>query len=83
MPSVVDMNGDPVAADRLAQAKQQSAIDARRTARVREADAFKLLNFFSAVLPVDEPEFQTKFVVDRDGWIEEVIERLQAYRSEA
>ena len=27
---------------------------------------------------MDEPEFQAKYVLDRDGWIDEVIVRLRA-----
>jgi len=75
MQNVVGLNGQPVEASTM---RQRHRIPAEIAVRIRETDAAKLLGFFDASLPVDEPEFQAKYVLDQDGWIDEVIVRLRA-----
>ena len=75
MQNVVGLNGQPVEANTM---RQRHRIPAEIAVRIRETDAAKLLGFFDASLPVDELEFQAKYVLDQDGWIDEVIVRLRA-----
>lgn len=71
--NVVDMNGRPFAAQRRA-----IDMDPEIVRRLREVDPTKLLGYLASVLPVANLDFQVKFVLDRDGWLRDCIERVSA-----
>jgi len=71
--NVVDMNGRPFAADR-----RVIDMDPEIVRRLREVDPTKLLGYLASVLPVANLDFQVKFVLDRDGWLRDCIERVSA-----
>ena len=66
---VVDLNGRPLAADRLAPIGQRNQIVAEIAHRLRGVNADKLLSYLASVLPVDGPDFQIHFVLDRAEWL--------------
>lgn len=76
--NVVDMTGRPITADGLARAKQKGAIDARLARALLEVDPTKLLGYLGSVLPVDDLAWQVRFVVDREAWLRDCINRLSA-----
>lgn len=71
--NVVDMNGRPIAADRLPRRKSAGprgiGIDPEIALRLCEVDPTKLLGYLGSMLPVDDLEWQAVFVLDRARWL--------------
>ena len=76
--NVVDLTGRPVSADRLARTRQPNQIVAEISHRLREVDTDKLLGYLASVLPVDAPDFQIQFVLDRAEWLRDCAAILLA-----
>ena len=74
--NVVDMNGQPVAADRFSRSKR--SLDPKMALRLREVDPTKLLGYLGATLPVDNLEWQALFVLDRAQWLRTAADLLLA-----
>lgn len=76
--NVVDLSGRRVAADRLGRTRQRNQILAEIAYRLREVDADKLLGYLSTVLPVNGPDFQIHFVLNRAEWLRDCAAILLA-----
>ena len=78
--NVVDMNGQPVTADRLSRLRRRSAghpgIDPEVVLRLREVDPTKLLGHLGAMLPLGDLEWQALFVLDYGQWLRSVADVL-------
>jgi hypothetical protein len=80
MSNVIGLDGQPVAVARRKAKRQPAVIDPRLAERIREADTTKTLDWFGATFPVDETEFQTKRIIDYDGFLCDAIAILKAER---
>ena len=76
--NVVDLSGRPVAADRLERPEQPNQIIARISQRLRDVDADELLRYLGSVLPVEGPDFQIDFVLNRAEWLRDCAAILLA-----
>ena len=76
--NVLDLSGQPMAADRLGRARQPNQIIAEISQRLRDVDADELLRYFASVLPVEGPDFQIDFVLNRAEWLRDCAAMLLA-----
>ena len=79
MSNIVDWaTGQPLAANSLDKTWKTSAINARLARKIQEATPARLLGYLASVLPVQDPDFQFRFVLEREKWKSECAAILLA-----
>ena len=74
MSNIVDWaTGQPLAANSLDSTRKTSAINARLARKIQEATPVRLLGYLASVLPVQDPDFQVRFVLEREKWNASVL----------
>ena len=79
MSNIVDWaTGQPLVANSLGSTRKTSAINARLALKIQKATPARLLGYLASVLPVEDPDFQVRFVLEREKWKRECAAILLA-----
>jgi hypothetical protein len=79
MSNIVDWaTGQPLAANSPDKTRKTSAINARLALKIQKATPARLLGYLASVLPVEDPDFQVRFVLEHEKWKRECAAILLA-----